>query len=231
MLDLTGKKILLFSDTHLASKGGEDNFGSAQENKLIEITHNVSPDFIIIVGDFLELWQANYDKIWEKYRRLFAVLKFYNVICILGNHDHELMSNSDFPFKTCTEFNFSHNGKKYHCEHGHRYDLLKKKWWKVIIPFVKFYGYIERLIFRKAGSELRILKMKKRDDHARYESGAKDLLLKNDYDTVIFGHTHHKQHIKYNNKDYINLGCWVGGDSGYLVIEKSVEKSVEESKE
>jgi len=221
MLDFTGKRILIFSDSHLGDKSLADNFGEAQQQKLELLIWNLSPDIIIINGDAFELWQFSYMDIWKAYVGLFQLLKNYNIIYVRGNHDWSVSEIKRFPFKIYDEFDFIHNGKKYHLEHGHKYDLFKKGWWKLFIPFVKFYGLIEKIILRKEFTILRLLKMQTKErDLDRYEKAADKILTTKEYDIVIFGHTHRFKEKKYYqlNKRYYNLGCWVSGKTDYLFL-------------
>jgi predicted phosphodiesterase len=88
------RNIILFSDTHVAGKGLEDNFGAEKEKELIKIIEwaNSRRSLIIINGDFLELWEQKYGNIRRSYQALFAAIRnSRRVIYIAGNHDEVVL--------------------------------------------------------------------------------------------------------------------------------------------
>jgi len=222
-------KILIVSDLHLADGSGADNFGHGKMIRFISMLKNLDPDYIIFNGDFLELWQTHFEYIWIKYHDLFEELRTRNVICILGNHDYNIDKDILFPFQIYKQLDFIHDNLIYHCEHGHKYDIFKKRWWKLFIPFVKLFGWIERIILRVPGRELRLLKMQTRlPDNDRYIKAADNILKDGYYDICIFGHTHKFIQKDYNTgQKYFNTGCWIGDRTDFIFLR---EKKNEQKK-
>jgi len=224
IVDFSACNVLLISDLHLCDKTGADNFGVNQEKKFITLLRNLYPDIIIFVGDTFELWQTDMETIFAAYQNLWQELERYEykLIFIKGNHDWTI-DETTFPYKVCTEFNFIHGGKIYHCEHGHKYDIFKHKWWILAAFFVNLYGYIERLIFRKKSKqELRLFKMQtKTPDNNRYEKAAQKMLRNKNYDVVVMGHTHQFVKRKYStNQLYLNTGTWVDGKTDFFFLKR-----------
>lgn len=90
------RDIIAFSDTHIAGKGMEDNFGAKKEKELVEILDKAIArrSLIVINGDFMELWQGKYGNIKRNYSLLFAKLrKARHIIYIAGNHDEDILQN------------------------------------------------------------------------------------------------------------------------------------------
>lgn len=101
--DPTPATILFFSDTHIADKTSVDNFGEIKEQSLVNSLINLNRKenlYVVIPGDFFELWQTTYKNIEEAYSgysdSLFNVMsRLKNLIFIEGNHDEEITSKSD----------------------------------------------------------------------------------------------------------------------------------------
>ncbi|MGE5197516.1 MAG: HD domain-containing protein, partial [Deltaproteobacteria bacterium] len=82
------------SDTHIATKGGEDNYGGDKELEFIRILERAIArrSKVVVNGDFLELWQAKYGDIRHSYALLFATLrKMRRIIYVAGNHDESIL--------------------------------------------------------------------------------------------------------------------------------------------
>ena len=85
------------SDIHLASGGGEDSFGKAKEEELIKILDRLIEcrGTLIINGDLLDLWQADFSDIRHNYSRLFYKLKqVRRIIYVAGNHDEQVIERA-----------------------------------------------------------------------------------------------------------------------------------------
>lgn len=90
--------MILFSDLHLADKSAIDNFGSIKEKRLIEmlVAEAKNKDvYIIVPGDFFDLWQTtigNIEKAYSGKDSLLGVLsRMKNLILIAGNHDESII--------------------------------------------------------------------------------------------------------------------------------------------
>ena len=85
------------SDIHLASGGGEDSFGKAKEAELNIILDRLIEcrGTLIINGDLLDLWQADFNGIKRNYSRLFHKLKqVRRIIYVAGNHDEQVLESA-----------------------------------------------------------------------------------------------------------------------------------------
>ncbi|MFC1501559.1 metallophosphoesterase, partial [Elusimicrobiota bacterium] len=163
------------SDTHLASKGGEDKFGPEQEKVLIadlDLLIKIRGT-LVINGDFLDLWQAKYKKIKNAYPKLFEKLKqVRRIIYIAGNHDESVLPDwahkkhsrtnvhkllqADFPNMEIVPFYLDIRGR--FIEHSHQADSLNyqskvgksftyiSKWFEKIASFFGFKTFQQRFM-------------------------------------------------------------------------------------
>lgn len=219
-------EILLISDLHLADKTGTDNFTS--EERLIKLILEKQPQKIYSVGDFLELWQVRWKVIRRIYGRLLDFLKNYDVQCILGNHDWEIQRIKDFPFPFVPTLMETIGNRKFFFIHGQQFDLFfnNPKTWRFIKPFVRLYGFIEK-IFKKQPATAKTFEYKQRveghfvsDDI--YRKAAVKILKNTDVDVVVMGHTHKSVKEVYlingRKKEYWNCGAWVDGKEDYFFL-------------
>ena len=84
------------SDIHLASGGGEDSFGAEKEAALIKVLDRLIEcrGTLVVNGDLLDLWQADFRDIRRTYSRLFYKLKqVRRIIYVAGNHDEQVLES------------------------------------------------------------------------------------------------------------------------------------------
>lgn len=114
------RDIVIFSDTHIAGKGNEDNFGRKKEKELVKILDEAIArrSLVVINGDFMELWQSKYGNIKRAYPLLFSRLrKTRRIIYVAGNHDENILQsmiekNRNEALKTAKDNIVSRKSKK-----------------------------------------------------------------------------------------------------------------------
>jgi len=117
------------SDLHLGDGSRTDDFHRDKELiKFFEYAESQAQE-LIILGDFLELWQSDLDKVLfvhnEVIKKLFELRNKIKVTYVIGNHDYiPFIRFADLGLGICTEYNDKEN--KIICEHGHKYDIFNR---------------------------------------------------------------------------------------------------------
>ncbi len=214
------------SDVHLGleSRGKEKE----KEDKLVSLLKSMKDTAkgIYIVGDLFDYWFEYRRVIQKGHFRLFTVLKELSesgveIKYIIGNHD---FMHRDF-FQNELGVEIFENpvtteivGKKFFLAHGDGliandlgYKILKS------ISRNKFVQFLYSLIHPDFGIWLASKSSKSsREYTGQKDYGEQDSLyfaaqnyIDNNYDYVIFGHSHRKEIRAYKNGYYINLGSWL----------------------
>jgi len=120
---------IFISDLHLGDGSRTDDFHRDRELlKFLEFVENEAQE-LVIVGDFLELWQADLDRILFRHNEVInKVLSLRNKIkatYIIGNHDYiPFIKFTDSGIGICLEYHDPEIGII--AEHGHRYDVFNR---------------------------------------------------------------------------------------------------------
>jgi len=228
----SGKKVYFLSDFHL---GAPDPSSSLQREKLIvqfldSIQHDAA--HIFLVGDMFDFWYE-YKKVVPKgYVRLLGKLASLTdanipLYFFVGNHDMWMKNYFQRELNIPVYFEpkpFTFNNKKFLIGHGdglgpgdHGYKALKKvfrnpvsQWLFGILPPYIGMGlanYSSRRSREATGKHEEIFLGEEKEWLITY---CKEVLDKEHYDYLIFGHRHLP--IDFKLKDgsrYINLGDWI----------------------
>jgi UDP-2,3-diacylglucosamine pyrophosphatase LpxH len=96
------KKVVFFSDLHIADKTLVDNFGAIKEKSLVSMLERFVVGRgipVVIPGDLFELWQTTFKNIEQAYSGegslLQALSKVKTLIVTGGNHDDEIVEKED----------------------------------------------------------------------------------------------------------------------------------------
>ncbi|MBL7081135.1 MAG: UDP-2,3-diacylglucosamine diphosphatase [Candidatus Omnitrophica bacterium] len=147
---------IFISDLHLGDGSRTDDFH--RDRELLEFFEFVESQAqeLIILGDFLELWQADLDRVIfrhsEVINRLLTLRKKVKVTFVIGNHDYiPFVKFADAGAGICLEYRDSEN--RIVAEHGHKYDTfnhyknpLKSIKWPPGKHFTLLVASLERLI-------------------------------------------------------------------------------------
>lgn len=227
-----GKKIYFLSDFHL---GAPDYARSlVREKKLVAFLEQIRQDAqeIFIVGDMFDFWYEYRNVVPKGYVRLLGKLAEITdsgipVHFFLGNHDMWMSGyfeqELNIPVYAGPK-EFEWNGKKFYIAHGdglgpgdHGYKFLKKVFRNPVCQWlfgqlhptwgIGLANYFSRKSRAKTGDA---------DDHFLGEDNewliiySKELIQKQPYDYLIFGHRHYPLDLPLNEKSrYINLGDWI----------------------
>lgn len=220
-------KVAVISDVHLGTFG-------CHADELNKYLKSISPEILIINGDFIDIWQLSKfyfpDSHWRVLKRIIKMMmNGTQVYYLTGNHDEMLrkfsgaeLDNFHLEDKLVLEL----DGKRFWFFHGDVFDVTMKnsKWlakiggtgYDMLILFNRFINYL----LLKAGREKISLSKRVKDSiktavkHiSGFEQTAADIAARNNYDYVICGHIHEPAMRKYACKEgdvhYLNSGDWI----------------------
>ena len=147
---------IFISDLHLGDGSRTDDFH--RDKELLEFLEFVDSEAqeLIILGDFLELWQADLDRVLfvhnEIIKKLLSLRKKIKITYVIGNHDYiPFVKYLDLDIGISREYRDAESGIV--AEHGNRYDIfnryknpLKSIKWPSGKQFSLFVASLERLI-------------------------------------------------------------------------------------
>ena len=120
---------IFISDLHLGDGSRADDFHRDKEFlEFLEFVQSQAKE-LIIVGDFLELWQAALDRALfrhsEVINKLLSLREKIKVTYVVGNHDYiPFIKFVDSGAGICLEYRDSESGIV--AEHGFRYDIFNR---------------------------------------------------------------------------------------------------------
>ncbi len=120
---------LFISDLHLGDGSRTDDFHRDKELiRFLEYAEDEATE-LIILGDFLELWQSDLDRVLfvhdEVIKKLLQLRNKIKVTYVIGNHDYiPFIKFTDLGLGISTEYNDKECGII--GEHGHKYDIFNR---------------------------------------------------------------------------------------------------------
>ena len=236
---MSASKIYFASDFHF---GVPDHSLSRQREDLVvswleEIRTDAAE--IYLIGDIFDFWfeyAAVIPKGFIRFQGKLAELADSGIKITLfkGNHD---MWMFDYFVKELgiqiisDELVLERNGKKFYLHHGDglgpgdtKYKILKKIFRSGFCQwlFARIHPNLGVGIARKWSMQSRLQNNKKEEftdlDKEWLVTYSKDLLLKERYDFLIFGHRHLPLDVQLGESRYINLGEWINFNS-YAVFD------------
>lgn len=236
---MSRSKIFFASDFHL---GVPDQQSSREREDLIvrwleQIREEAAE--IYLLGDVFDFWFEYAAVIPKGFIRLQGKLAELSdsgikIILFKGNHD---MWMFDYFIQELgvqiisDELILERNGKKFYLHHGDglgpgdaKYKILKKIFRSDLCQwlFARIHPNLGIRIARKWSMNSRIQNNKKEEFKDISEEWlvaySKEVLLKEHYDFLIFGHRHLPLDIQLGNSRYINLGEWINFNS-YAVFD------------
>jgi UDP-2,3-diacylglucosamine pyrophosphatase LpxH len=195
--------IYLVSDLHIGDGSKYDLF-LPYKDKFIRFLDMVGTlNYLILVGDILELWNYDLGPIYKAHEDLIDRLLSSNIIIITGNHDEGLMGLPIPIFNSLTIGNFN-------ILHGHQFD-----------PFNSSNSIIGQILSISSKRNIKLEKWFSKATVYFRERGLEKMASKSP-NFIIAGHTHKAKQLK----NYINLGSWQGENTKtyYATIEDGTAK-------
>lgn len=227
-----GKKIYFLSDFHLGAPDAASSL--VREKKIVAFLDSIRHDAVevFLLGDMFDFWYE-YKKVVPKgHVRLLGKLAELSDAGIqlhffVGNHDMWMKNYFEEELGMKLYFGpqeFTYGGKRFYIAHGdglgpgdHGYKALKKIFRNPVCQFlfgmvhptvgISVANYFSRKSRAKTGDA---------DAHFLGEDNewlmiySKQLLAKQHFDFLVFGHRHYPLDYKLNNNSrYINLGDWI----------------------
>jgi UDP-2,3-diacylglucosamine pyrophosphatase LpxH len=152
-------RVVIFGDVHLGWHRFDPN-RKLFERVLDDYTSQ-KVDYLIIGGDFIDLWRAEFEEVVLKYKSIFEKLRILGangtrIIYILGNHDYEIRKHKEY-FNRFPNFEITGNGIVYTMlentgevkdvkihVHGHQFDI-RLRYFTKLYPFI---GWFYRRIYK-----------------------------------------------------------------------------------
>ncbi len=220
------KKIYFISDIHFGLN--DKNREEEKERLLVSLLGEIKKDasHLIIAGDLFDYWFEYKLVIQKGYYRLFTALSDLKnagvkIIYLIGNHDfmHRDFFSSEFGAEMIeNDLSAEFYGKKFFIAHG---DGLNKNdtGYLILKKFMrnKFFQKLYSLIHPDCGIKIASKSSRKSREYTSQKfSDENDRLvdvakkkIDEGFDFVVFGHTHIKSDLNYNNGKYVNLGTWL----------------------
>ncbi len=130
---------VFISDLHLGDGSRTDDF--SRDEHFLEFLEFVKTEAneLIILGDFLELWQADLDRVVFRHsqviNKLLSLRDKVKITYVIGNHDYlPFIKFANSSLGIATEYRDSKSGIV--AEHGHRYDAFNR--YKNPLKSIKF---------------------------------------------------------------------------------------------
>lgn len=219
-------EMVVISDVHLGTFG-------AQAKKLLDYLRSITPETIVLNGDFIDFWQFSryywpdsHMQVLEKIRDYIeeGVIVYY----LTGNHDEVLRRfnlSKLLRFQLLDELELEIDGKRAWFIHGDIYDFTMKSRFVTKLGAFSYGGVvllnkgINSLIRPLAGREIRLSKALKRWVKRKvrsvedFQQKAIDTALSEKYDYLVCGHNHLPEIKKIENGErsllYLNSGDWI----------------------
>ena len=221
-------RTIFISDIHLGTN-------DCKADQLINFLKNNSTDTLYLVGDILDFWKVQQNKLkWKQshsnvVRKILGLAKRgTEVIYIAGNHDEFLrpMLKFGMTFGKISIFNQTEHlgidGKRYLVTHGDLFDGISKlapwlgflgdKGYDLILSINNKFNWIRHKLGFGYWSLSKYLKYKVKkavDFMFQFEINLTNYCKSRGFDGVICGHIHHAEIKIIDGVVYMNDGDWV----------------------
>lgn len=215
------QKMVVISDLHLGNP-----FSNIRKSVTHFVRWAVREGFdVCINGDGLEIAQSSFDRMTFDVPEFFRAIselrrKGREVYYVIGNHDIALEHFlEDWGVMKVSPFlNVDSGDKRIRIEHGHIYDPFFVKYPKTYETLTHVAGWFLKISPRLYRAWIQFEKWKSRirarrtgivGEHPSFRWSANEL-SKRGFDAIIFGHTHHPGHVRFDDgAEYFNSGSWM----------------------
>lgn len=214
---------IIVSDVHLGNK-------MSRAKELTEFLKTINFERLILLGDIFQ--DLNFSRLnsshWKFLSYIRKISKEKEVIWVRGNHDVDvdLVMSNMLGIPVQDEYVWKEVDGKYICAmHGHQFDGIAKRWkWSsklggsLMIGIQRIFGDGEfaKKMYKKIDTMERTLTKAP----SKIKKGAIKYGIRNGYDVVICGHTHHAEHSQnFGEPEYVNTGHWLSHHCSYVTID------------
>lgn len=227
-----GKKIYFLSDFHLGAPDAASSL--VREKKIVAFLDHIKHDAaeIFLLGDMFDFWFEYRHVVPKGHVRLLGKLaeiadRGIPLHFFVGNHDMWMKKyfSEELSMKVYHEPQvFTYNDKRIYIAHGdglgpgdHGYKALKKIFRNPVCQFL--FGFLHPSVGISVANYFSRKSRAKTGDADEHFLGAdkewlliysRELIEKEHFDYLIFGHRHYPLDYQLNNNSrYINLGDWI----------------------
>lgn len=214
---------LIVSDTHLGSP-------SSMARELHQLLSTARFKRLILLGDIFA--DLNFSRLTKEHWKVISLIRKLSnpkrgveVIWVEGNHDGgsgvSKVMRHVLGVTVLREYQWEWDGKRCLALHGHQFDSVYASgnpWFNGIVT--ELYILIQRITWVRKWLPKILDKF-----HTRYQrltagvaEGAFHLAAKEGADYVFCGHTHDACVKEQNGVVYWNVGCWVNGQTDFVVL-------------
>lgn len=225
-------RALFISDVHLGSKG-------SNADKLLETLKLYKPEYLFIVGDFIDGWLLKRRHYWnQNYTNVIRKILSYSkngtkVIYITGNHDEFLRQYVPLEFDSNILITNEYVFDNYYITHGDLYDgVMNLKWLAHLGSLgyelaIRFDRIMKRMGYKKSVSKWAKDNVKNAINFiTAFENQLVYQAKKRNCVGVICGHIHKPENKMIDEINYLNCGDWIENNSyiayinGNFIIKK-----------
>ncbi len=221
LTSIRSERLVVISDLHLGNP-----FSRGRHEAIRFLKWAASQKFdICINGDGLEIAQVSFSKLAVEMPEVVQTLRELNkmgcnVYYIVGNHDMALEHFLEDwgTLKVCPFLNLLSGKKRVRIEHGHLYDPFFVSYPTLYEVSTKLAGFLLAIhpnfyrlwiSLEKFQARLRARKTGIIGEPPEFAEAAHEICRRG-FDTVIFGHTHHRGEFTLpEDKQYLNSGSWL----------------------
>lgn len=220
---------LFISDVHLGSKG-------SQPDKLLSVLKKYEPEYLFIVGDFIDGWLLKKRNYWvQEYTNVIRKVLSYTkrgtkVIYVTGNHDDFLRDYTPLSLGQNIDVVDEYIWNGVYIVHGDLYDgVVKLRWLGQIGAFgyemsINIDRFMKRLGIKSSLSSFLKRKVKRAVKFiTSFEQQLGYQALLRECNQVVCGHIHKPEHkiisVKDQSIEYINTGDWIENNS-WVIYDK-----------
>ncbi len=220
---MSKEEVIVISDLHLGSDVCQVRL---LEAFLKDINHeNIKTNELILNGDVFDSWDFRRLKKhhWNVLSQIRKLSDHVRVTWVGGNHDGptELISHL-LGVDVIDEYVIESGGKRICFHHGHRYDKFITE--HPVLTWVgdQIYWFLQKIdpSFGLAKSAKHTSKTFLRNSQ-RIESKSLEYAEKNDFDSIVCGHTHFAV-AKPGKIGYYNSGCWTELPCHFLSVKNGI---------
>jgi UDP-2,3-diacylglucosamine pyrophosphatase LpxH len=217
---------IFISDVHLGSRG-------SNAKKLIETLKKYDPEYLFIVGDFIDGWLLKKRHYWtQDFTNLIRKVLSYSkrgtkVIYVTGNHDDFLRHYTPQEFDVNIHIVDEFEWRGYLITHGDLYDgVVSMKWLATLGSWgyelaINIDRFLKKLGYKKSLSKWAKDKVK---DAVKFITDFENQLAlqakKRGMSGVICGHIHKPEDKMIGDIHYLNCGDWIENNS-YITLDGS----------